>query len=204
MKNSDIHFRDIQHYLYCPHRWGLITTDCSFAENAFVYKGKVVHEHVDTHRGVASRGVLHENSVHVYHDTWGISGVIDCLELRKDANGVEIPHRQGRYQVTIVEYKVTAPKQGGYRPEDAMQLLAQKICVDALFATDCATCFYYADTKKRVPVAFVAQDYQQLQEVLCQMRTLLHTGCIPPIPDKQHCSGCSLKDICLPLKKVKP
>ena len=178
-------------------------TDCSFAENAFVYKGSRVHETVDGKRGVTSRGVIHENSVHVYSDRWGISGVIDCLELRKDNEGISIPNRQGRHHITIVEYKVTAPKTGDYRLEDSMQLLGQKICVDELFSTDCATFFYYANTKKRVPVTFLPQHYDQLQATLTEMRRLALDSIIPPIPEKQHCSGCSLKDICLPPKKVK-
>ncbi len=201
MKESDIHLRSIQHYLYCPHRWGLIETDCSFAENAFVYKGNRVHETVDTKKGVSSRGVIHENSVRVYSEHWGISGVIDCLELKRDPEGVSIPGRIGHYQITIVEYKVSAPKQGSYRLEDAMQLLGQKICVDELFFADCATCFYYADTKKRVPVIFSPEHYAQLQRILIEMQTL--SGTIPPISEKQHCSGCSMKDICLPPKKGK-
>ncbi len=199
MKKSDIHLRAIQHYLYCPHRWGLIETDCSFAENAFVYKGNRVHETVDAKKGVTSRGVIHENSVRVYSDCWGISGVVDCLELKKDPNGVPIAGREGRYQISIVEYKVTAPKQGDYRLEDAMQLLGQKICVDELFSTDCATYFYYANTKKRVPVFFLAEQYTQLKDVLAEMER--QAGTIPPISEKQHCSGCSMKDICLPPKK---
>ncbi len=201
MKKSDIHLRAIQHYLYCPHRWGLIETDCSFAENAFVYKGNRVHEAVDTKKGLSNRGVVHENSVRVYSDRWGISGIVDCLELKQDPAGVPITGRKGRYLITIVEYKATSPKQGDYRLEDAMQLLGQKICVDELFSTDCATCFYYANTKKRVPVAFCSADYTQLQCVLAEMEQL--AGTIPPISEKQHCSGCSMKDICLPPKRGK-
>lgn len=203
MKNCDISLRSIQHYLYCPHRWGLIETDCSFAENAFVYKGNRVHESVDQKRGVQSRGVLHENSVHVYNDTWGISGVIDCLELKKDTAGVLVPGKEGLYALSIVEYKPTAPKTGGYHPQDAMQLLGQKICVDQLFHTDCTTFFYFANTKKRVSVEFTQADYLRLKEILKEMNALRSSHTIPPIPPAQHCSGCSLKDICLPLKKVK-
>lgn len=177
--------------------------DCSFAENAFVYKGNRVHETVDQKRGVQTRGVFHENSVHVYSDSWGISGVIDCLELRKDSSGVAVPGKQGTYQISIVEYKPTAPKQGGYHPSDALQLLGQKICVDQLFSTDCATYFYFANTKKRVEVSFSPEDYRQLEKTIGAMRLFREQGIIPPIEQGQHCSGCSLKDICLPPKKVK-
>lgn len=176
--------------------------DCSFAENVFVYKGNLVHQRVDSTPDVTSRGVRQAHSVQVHHPDWGIHGVIDCLEFRKDKQGVWVEALADTWAIAIVEYKVTAPKQGGYRPEDGLQLLAQKICVDHLFGGDCATFFYYANTKKRVQVTFAPQDYGQLEQVLTQMRDFHQRLTIPPIPENQHCGGCSLKDICLPPKKV--
>ena len=36
MKTQEIAIRSIQHYMYCPHRWGLMEIDRAWAENAFV------------------------------------------------------------------------------------------------------------------------------------------------------------------------
>lgn len=199
---TDITLRNIQHFAYCPHRWGLMELDCSFAENAFVYKGNLVHQRVDSTPGVTSRGVRQEHSVHVHHPDWGIYGIIDCLEFRRDEQGVWVDQLDDYFSLTIVEYKVTAPKQGGWHPADGLQLLAQKLCVDYLFGCDSQTVFYYANTKKRVDVVFTNDEIQTLKKTLIQMRDFQQKGIIPPIPDHQHCGGCSMKDICLPLKKV--
>jgi CRISPR-associated exonuclease Cas4 len=39
-----IRIRSVQHYLYCPHRWGLIEIDQAWAENAYVVKGNSLHK----------------------------------------------------------------------------------------------------------------------------------------------------------------
>lgn len=172
--------------------------NCSFAENFYVYRGNLVHQNVDNKKGVRSRGVIHENSVRVYDDNWGIYGVIDCLELRKNKDGVFINEYDDKFSLTIVEYKATAPKKELYRYEDKMQVLAQKICIDSLFYTDCDAYFYYADTKKRVSVEFESEDYDFLIQTLIEIRKFTARGKIPPIKHDQHCSGCSIKNICLP------
>lgn len=68
---EDVTFREIQHFLYCPHRWGLIQFDCSFAENTFIQRGNLVHRRVDETKGVCSKGTFHKNSVKLYQDDLG-------------------------------------------------------------------------------------------------------------------------------------
>ena len=79
-----------------------------------------------------------------------------------------------------------------------MQLLAQKICVDSMFGVDCSACFYFADSRQRLPVAFGPEDEQRLREVLAAIRRARSGGGLPPVRRGQYCSGCSVKDICLP------
>lgn len=203
MKGLDesVELRSIQQYLYCPHRWGLMETDCAWAENVFVCRGSLAHARADEGRASSAFGAVQERSVRVYNDEWGLFGVVDCLELKKDGNGVHIPRREGKYSVCIVEYKVTAPKKGGFRTEDAMQLLGQKICVDGLFGCDAEACFFYKDTHRREKVVFSEKDYEFLRATVGKMRELRRDGVIPPVSDGQYCGGCSLKDICLPPKR---
>lgn len=200
MKSYDslIEIRSVQQYLYCPHRWGLMEFDCSWAENVFVCKGNLVHENVDSGKCISARNAIVEHSVRVYNDDWGLFGVIDCLELRRSKAGCFIEKYNNCFELTIVEYKVRAPKTGGFRYEDGMQLLAQKICVDNIFKTDCETFFYYADTRKRVRVVFDEEDYAFLKATLGEMNELRANFIIPPIQKGQYCNGCSLKDICIP------
>lgn len=200
MKSSDAltEIRSIQQYLYCPHRWGLMETDCSWAENEFVCKGNLVHENVDAGKCGSARNAIVERSVKVYNDDWGLFGVINCLELRHSPSGSFIEKYGGCFGLTIVEYKVRSPKTGDFRHEDGMQLLAQKICADGIFKTDCKTLFYYADTRKRVRVEFFEEDYGFLRSTLAEMNALRESCVIPPIRNGQYCGGCSLKDICMP------
>ncbi|XOQ43756.1 MAG: CRISPR-associated exonuclease Cas4 [Clostridium sp.] len=200
MKNSDnlTDIRSIQQYLYCPHRWGLMETDCSWAENVFVCKGNLMHENVDSGKCLFARHAIIERGVTVYNDDWGLFGIIDCLELRRASSGCWIEKYKDHFDLTVVEYKVRAPKNGDYRHEDGMQLLAQKICVDSIFKTNCKTAFYYADTRKRVKVEFHEDDYAFLRSTLTEMNMLRESCTIPPIKDGQYCGGCSLKDICMP------
>ena len=46
MNTAEITIRSIQHYLYCPHRWGLMEIDKAWAENMYVTKANLMHERV--------------------------------------------------------------------------------------------------------------------------------------------------------------
>lgn len=206
MMNSEISIRSIQHYLYCPHRWGLIEIGCSWAENVFVTKANIVHERVhNPENNYSHNGKTTFSSVQVYCDKpeYNLFGVTDCIEISADKNGVEIPGLAGKYNLCIVEYKPTKPKNEDYNEDDLMQVFAQKICVDYVFGCDCDTEIYYADVRKRfrLPIKENFDMYNMhLLEILVQMREKLSNGIIPEIRKNQNCNGCSMKDVCLPLK----
>lgn len=202
---NQIKIRDIQHYMYCPHRWGLLTIDCAWAENYFVVKGDLLHKRVHDPTGsYTGRNKKVVTSLSVYHDELLIYGVIDCLELFPDDTGVSVKGIDGKYRLCIVEYKPTAPKNKLFHEEDAMQVFAQKLCVDYLFKTDCQCVIYYADTKQRVELPFAREYdiyYKQLVMLLEDMRNYREKEQIPPVIKSQNCNGCSLKDLCIPLKR---
>lgn len=175
-----------------------MVNNVSWADNVFVNKGNIVHERVCKEGASYSSNCITERSVRVYNDKLGIFGVLDCLEFKKSGTATYIPRLDGKYSVSIIEYKVTAPKKGIIRTDEHMQLLAQKICVDSIFSCDCDTYFYYGDTRRREKVTFSEQDYEFLLKTLGEIRKVKLEGSIPPIRDGQYCSGCSLKDICMP------
>ncbi|MCI8645796.1 MAG: Dna2/Cas4 domain-containing protein [Firmicutes bacterium] len=208
MRGEEITIRSIQHYMYCPHRWGLLEIDKAWAENVFVTKANLMHERVhDPDRNYTARGRKVYTSVPVYNDLeeYNLYGVTDCLECKESKDGVDALHDGRKYKLCIVEYKPTKPKQQTHRRDDLMQVFAQKLCVDYVFQCDCETVLYYADVKRRIPVDFT-DTYQkfdgELRWLLSEMRSNLKEGIIPPIRKGQHCSGCSMKDLCMPsLKK---
>ena len=88
------------------------------------------------------------------------------------------------------------------------QVFAQKLCVDYVFGGDCRAVLYYADVKKRIELS-IKESYEQseekLKKLLSEMREYLKQGMIPAIPKGQKCSGCSMKDLCMPTtRKQKP
>ena len=69
MNAETISIRTIQHYLYCPHRWGLLEIDKAWAENYFVTKADLLHKRVhDPERGYRAKDKRIYSSVPVYND----------------------------------------------------------------------------------------------------------------------------------------
>lgn len=204
MNTSEITIRSIQHYLYCPHRWGLIEINKCWAENVFVTKANLLHKRVhDPDRNYTLRGKKVFTSVPVYNDLeqYDLYGVVDCIEGKQSDKGVIVPGQEGKYELCIVEYKPTKPQNRDYNYDDLMQVFAQKICVDYVFHCDCDAVLYYADVKKRIKLPFKddhAKYDRELREIILQMKTCMENGSIPAILPKQNCGGCSLKDLCMP------
>lgn len=198
MIKDDIAIRSIQHYLYCPHRWGLLEIDCAWAENVFVTKANLLHDRVHNPKAsYSSSGKKCYTSVSVYNDKseYNLYGVTDCIEVTGDE----------KCNLCIVEYKPSKPKNKDYNFDDLMQVFAQKICVDYIFNCDCDGVLYYADVKKRIrlPLKENFSEYDDiLKRTLAEMRDLISKGKIPEIVKNHNCSGCSMKDICMPTLKT--
>lgn len=204
MSSVEINIRSIQHFMYCPHRWGLLEIDQVWEENMFVTKANLMHERVHNPENAhLSKGKEIYTSIPVYHDSneYNLFGVLDCLELTEDSNGVVIPNRDKKYKVTIVEYKPTKPKDCDYKQDDLMQVFAQKICVDYILKSDCEAVIYYSDIKRRISLP-IKSEFESLnltlKKILKEMREHLKVGLIPKIRKGQNCNGCSMKDLCMP------
>lgn len=187
-----INIRDIQHFLYCPHRWGLITIGNVWAENYYVVKANLEHKRVHSSGKFTKHGIEQLMSVPVWNDEYSLYGVVDCIE-KQDAH------------LSIVEHKPTKPQNKEFNYEDAMQVFAQKVCIDVIFKTNCNAYVYYADVRRRIKLPF-EDEFEKydnnLKETIKEMRAYFESGTIPPIKKKQKCSGCSLKDLCMPRLKT--
>lgn len=167
-------------------------------------KANLMHERVhDSGNHYTSRGKKVFTSVPVYNDLkdYDLYGVTDCMEFTEAEDGVAVETLGGSYKICVVEYKPTKAKDGIHRYEDLMQVFAQKLCVDYVFGCDCETVIYYSDVKKRYRISFqeTRDKYDvELKRLLSEMRNYLKEGCIPPVRKGQRCSGCSMKDMCMP------
>lgn len=204
MNSVEITLRSVQHYLYCPHRWGLLEIDKAWAENVFVTRANLLHDRVhNPEMNHSFRGKKVFTSVPVYNDLeeYNLYGITDCLELTESPQGIPVRNSEKKYKICIVEYKPTKPKGREYREDDLMQVFAQKVCVDYVFGGDCSAELYYADARKRVtlPLREYFDEYdQKLKATLAEMRRYFMAGQIPMIRKDQKCSGCSMKDLCMP------
>ena len=68
-----------------------------------------------------------------------------------------------------------------------------------MFGCESTGAIYYADTRKRMEISFEGASFEELlTNALREMRACIQQGRIPPIPEKQVCRGCSMKDLCSP------
>ena len=108
MTSTEITIRSVQHYMYCPHRWGLLEIDRAWAENVFVTKANLLHERVhDPERHYTARGRKVFTSVPVYNDleVYNLYGVTDCLELTEDSQGISIDERKALWNISPPDLK---------------------------------------------------------------------------------------------------
>lgn len=197
-----INIRTIQHYMYCPRRWGLLEINNDWVENAFVVKADIMHGRVhDGSHSFSDRNKTVRSSIALYNDLpeYDLFGIADCVEFVKDKNGIKVKGLPDSYAIKIVEYKPKPPKDCDYHETDAIQVFAQKICADYIWGGD-AECFvYYSDTKKRVRLPFdsMFEHYDNiLKKMLREMREIWEKNEIPARKKGQKCTGCSIKDVC--------
>ena len=189
---DNINIRDLQHFLYCKHRWGLIKIDDVWAENIFVIKANLMHENVhNADKTIYKKGEKILNSVRIYNDELELFGVTDSLSAKNK-------------QYTIIEHKPTQPKNSSYNVEDALQVFAQKVCVDYVFNTNCKAYLYYKNQKAKILLPFDGEYdfyYSLLVDTISEMKYYMVNNELPKIKKGQKCSGCSFKDICMPTKR---
>ncbi|MDD6800601.1 MAG: CRISPR-associated protein Cas4 [Firmicutes bacterium] len=197
-----IPIRALQHFLYCPHRWGILYREGLWEDNFLTVIADLAHERV--HSGdklVQSKNKISISNVSLYSRKWDIYGKADCIELIPDSRGVNVAPYPGTYSLTVVEYKPTAPKEEILSP-DRLQLFAQSCCVEEIFGVRPSACFYYANTRKRVKVDFDGEDERLLEQTLIQMNHWLQSDSSPLPVCEPKCNGCSMRDKCLP-KQIK-
>ena len=193
-----ITLRNLQQFLYCPKRWGLMELNCDWASNAFVAMGDIIHKRVDNPSLTSVIGnKIIERAVPVSHNEYGLIGKIDQLELIRSDEGVFVSKYNDKFILNIVEFKKSKPKNCEYNSEDAVQVYAQKLCVDEMFGSDCGTYIFYGDTKRRIKIICNKSIKDLFFNAYNGIINALANNTIPDMKDKQYCSGCSMNFICL-------
>lgn len=184
-----IPLRYLNEYVYCPRLGYLEMAYGEFEDNEFTVDGAIKHSAVERERG--KDGEDHEvrmTSLLLSSEKLGLIGKIDLLE----GDGQEY---------SPVEYKRgKAPKSGRsvYEPEK-VQLCAQGLLLRENGYPSSRGFVYFADSHRRVEVAFDADLVRRTVEAVEGFRDVLSRDePPPPLSGSPKCLGCSLNRVCLP------
>ena len=187
----------IQHYAFCRRQWALIHIERQWAENALTTMGNAMHSraHDDTlreHRGnhIIVRGL------HVKSDALMLFGQCDVVEFWRCDRGHPLYGEEGGWSAVPVEYKLGQSKQ---HDADRLQLCAQAICLEEMFASEIPLGYlFYGKTKSREEVVFDGEMRKRVYEISSEMHKAYREGYTPPAKLTTGCKSCSIKQICVP------
>ena len=185
----------LQHAVYCLRQAALIHLEQAWEDNRFTAEGQVMHAVADKGGGRWARGLRRVMALPVASARLRLSGIIDVVEFRPQADGPEVPYP--------IEYKRGSPK---LHRADEVQLCAQAICLEEMTGEPVPRgALFYGETKRRVEVPFdvglrtlTEETAQAFVEVMASGRTP------PPTVLRQRCRACSLKEICRPEAVARP
>ena len=197
-----IQIRNIQHFMYCKRRFGLLQAEKQWASNYKTIQGDMIHSKVSDPFFNESRGNVYvSRGLWLYSAEYKIYGIADYTEFIKSDDGVLIEGKQGKYEINIVEYKNGRPLSGDKKTinrPDELQLQSQIICAEEMFKAKVSGQVYYEGINKRLNYISNKETVSDIKSILSKMREVILSGITPEKESKQNCNLCSLSDICLP------
>lgn len=194
----------VQHFAFCRRQWALIHIEQDWAENALTAQGELMHARAHDGAVREKRGdVLTVRGLTVRSSTLGIWGVCDVVEFHRDASGHPLHGEDGLWLPVPVEYKRGRSKAGD---EDRMQLCAQALCLEEMFACSVSTGYlFYGATRSREAVALEKGLRDETVEAIEEMHRLYARKHVPRMRRKSSiCRSCSLVERCLPKVSGRP
>lgn len=179
----------LQHWSYCPRQCGLIHLDQAWDENLYTLRGRAVHELVDTPEGEWQHNVRIERALPLWSTRLGLIGKADVVEF---LGAAPFP----------VEYKHGTRRQ---RQHDDLQLAAQAICLEEMFAVTIPRgAVYHHGSRRRREVTFTAALRRAVEEATLAVRAMIRARTLPPAVNDARCEKCSLRELCLPAVTDQP
>jgi len=181
----------LQHHLYCPRQCALIHVEGLWAEDGATAEGQLLHARVDAGRAETRPGVRVARGLLIRSLALGVVGKADAVEFSGKPP-----------QLFPVEYKRGKPKS---HRADEVQLCAQAICLEEMFATPVPEgALFYGQTRRRLRVAFDAELRALTARVAAEARANIAAGSTPAPVFGPWCRRCSLQDLCQPERLAKP
>ncbi len=156
-----------------------------------------MHERAHNGPRIESRGdTFSIRGMRISSPELGISGICDVVEFHQDEGGIHIRGKAGKYNIIPVEYKKGSDKESDC---DRLQLAAQAICLEEMFACEIPYGFmYYGEKRRRSKIDITAELRDKVRSCCTEMHSLYERRYTPKAKTSKSCNACSLKDICLP------
>ena len=185
----------LQHHLFCPRQCALIHIEQIWAEDVATAEGRLLHERADAGGGESRPSMRMARGLALRSFALGVSGkadVVEFHEVRRGERGRPFP----------VEYKRGKPK--AHRA-DEVQLCAQAICLEEMFATTVPEgALFYGVTRRRLAVAFDDALRDLTAHIAAETRAMVASGRTPPPVKTPACRRCSLETLCQPARLEHP
>jgi len=187
----------IQHFQFCKRQWALIHIEQQWEENVKTIEGQHLHRNADNPFTREKRGEkLIVRAMPVKSNELRITGVCDVVEFIKDKNGITIFGEEGKFMVYPVEYKRGKPKKD---ESDILQLTAQTICLEEMFACEITLGFlYYNEIRHRVEIPLTNEYKDKVRLIVTEMQDYYKRKHTPKVKTGKFCKSCSLQNVCLP------
>lgn len=181
--NEPVLISALNQYVFCPRRCALMHVEGIWRDNEHTTVGTLLHDHADKPGYEVGESVTILRALPLRSIRYGIAGKADIVEMRE---GLPAP----------VEYKKGRRRQF---ENDDIQLCAQGLCLEEMFACQVPVGYiYHAASKRRREVIFDWRLRQQTEAAIAAVRELLASGRVPAAELKPRCDGCSLRGVCLP------
>jgi len=173
----------LQHYSYCPRQFALIYKEQTFHENLYTMKGRLAHEKVDDVGTLLEDGIPVLRALSVWSDRYGLQGKCDVVELR-DGQPYPVEYKHGRQKASI---------------HDDVQLCAQALCLEEMFATNIPFgAIYHISSRRRRIVSLTETLREHVIDLAQEVRILSTNDILPPAVHDNRCRDCSLQEACMP------
>jgi CRISPR-associated exonuclease Cas4 len=187
---------ELQHYVFCPRQWALITLEGQWADNRLSAEGSAMHERADATAVEVRDGVRIARALRLCSRGYGLVGRADVVEFHPSDEGIALEGAKGRWEVHPVEYKRGRPKRDNC---DKVQLCAQAICLEEMLGcTVRAGSLFYGTSRRRLEVPIDDGLRAEAIGLIGRVREARSLGRTPHAEYSKKCDSCSLLERCMP------
>jgi CRISPR-associated exonuclease Cas4 len=174
----------LEHHDYCPRQAGLILLESAYADDAATTRGTLLHQHVHEPGSEMRDGIRILRALPVWHDSLGLTGVCDVVEIHPDGTIVPVEHKSGSYHP------------GG--PAD-VQLAGQAVCLETMFKVAIpAGAIFASSDRRRHQVEITPELRQRVIRNAASVRQILNAEILPAALSGHRCRRCSMNGECMP------